>query len=170
MWQKKNEVKGRPDWLRFDCTMQNVSNKFAILEFMKNPQIAAGDMISEFKIFEDDGQGNQKIYWRMKMPMMSERDNVASMKTVQKEGDILFFQMASIDDDRYPVNKNVVRMYQNITGYQKPHPTIKNAIEYTESDQMDMKGNFPARLLNMVMASAAKSEFEKMYKMIKDKE
>ena len=61
-------------------------------------------------------------------------------------------------------------MYQNITGYQKPHPTIPKAIMYTEIDQMDMKGNFPTRLLNMVMASAAKTEFEKMYKFIKDKE
>ena len=61
-------------------------------------------------------------------------------------------------------------MYQNITGYQRPHPTIPKAIDYTEIDQMDMKGNFPSRLLNMVMASASKAEFEKLYKFIKDKE
>ena len=38
------------------------------------------NMIKEFKVFEDDGAGTQKIYWRMKMPMMSERDNVCLMK------------------------------------------------------------------------------------------
>ena len=93
MWQKKNEVKGRPDWLRFDCSMQNVSNKEAILDVMRDPQIMAqgSDMIKEFTIFEDDGAGLQKIYWRMKMPMMSERDNVALMKTSRFDGDIIFF-------------------------------------------------------------------------------
>ncbi len=78
--------------------------------------------------------------------------------------------MTSIEDDRYPVNKNIVRMYQSITGYQRPHPTIPKCLLYTEIDMMDMKGYLPARLLNMVMASAGKAEFEKVYKFIKDKE
>ena len=104
------------------------------------------------------------------MPLMSERDNIAKMKIRKMDGNVLFFQMISIDDDRYPPKKGVVRMYQNVTGYQRPHPTIPNCIDYTEIDQMDMKGNFPTRLMNMIMASASKSEFEKMYKFIKDKE
>lgn len=91
MWQKKNEVKGKPDWLRFDCTMKNVSNHNAILDIMKDPSVMASEMVKEFKIFEDDGAGNQKIYWRMKMPMMSERDNVALMKVSRFDGEILFF-------------------------------------------------------------------------------
>ena len=37
MWQKKNEIPGRPDWLRFDCSMLDVSDHEAILNFMKNP-------------------------------------------------------------------------------------------------------------------------------------
>ena len=37
MWQKKNEVSGRPDWLRFDCTMKNVSDMEAIVNCMRDP-------------------------------------------------------------------------------------------------------------------------------------
>ena len=37
MWQKKNEVSGRPDWLRFDCEMKNVSDKEAIVNCMRDP-------------------------------------------------------------------------------------------------------------------------------------
>jgi len=103
------------------------------------------------------------------MPMMSERDNVASMKIVQKEGDKVFFQMASINHPDYPVKKNVVRMFVTVTGFQQPHPTIPKCMNYCEIDQMDMKGNFPSRLLNMVLASSTKAEFEKMYAHIKDK-
>ena len=54
---------------------------------MKNPQIAGGDMITEFKVFEDDGQGNQKIYWRMKMPMMSERESLVQNTITKLSGE-----------------------------------------------------------------------------------
>ena len=50
-----------------------------------------------------------------------------------------------------------------------PHPTIPNCINYCEIDQMDMKGHFPSRLLNMVLASESKKEVEKMYNIVKDK-
>ena len=45
------------------------------------------------------------------MPMMSERDNVAHIKTSQLDGDRLFFQMVSVDHADYPTNPNIVRLY-----------------------------------------------------------
>ena len=105
----------------------------------------------------------------MKMPMMSERDNVAQIKMTRLDGDKQFFQMISVDHADYPVNPNIVRMYQNITGFIQPHATIPKCWDYCEIDQFDMKGNFPSRLFNMVLASSTKAEMEKMYKIVKDK-
>ena len=104
------------------------------------------------------------------MPMMSERDNVCSMKFTEIKGDNLFYQMKSIKDDRYPMKKNVVRMYLNITVYLRPHQTIPNAVEFTEICQIDLKGHFPARLINMIMTSQVKTEIENLYHYVKDKQ
>lgn len=103
------------------------------------------------------------------MPMMSERDNVADIRMKRLEGDAQFYQMTSVEHPDYPVRENVVRMYQNITGYIRPHPTIPKCWDYCEIDQFDLKGNFPSRLFNMVLASSTKAEMEKMYKVVKDK-
>ena len=55
LWQKKNELKGAPDWLRVDLQMQEVTDPNCIVNYMKNPQLAGGDMVKEFKIIEDKG-------------------------------------------------------------------------------------------------------------------
>ena len=81
MWQKKDPIKGRPDWLRFDCSMKNVSDKEGLLNVIKDPKVMLKgrdkNMIKEYTVFDDDGAGNMKIYSRMKMPLMSERDSIA---------------------------------------------------------------------------------------------
>lgn len=56
LWQKKNEIKGAPDWIRMDMSMQNVSDKNFMINFMKHPEMASGGMIKEFKLIEDNGE------------------------------------------------------------------------------------------------------------------
>ena len=104
----------------------------------------------------------------MKMPLMSERDNVARIKIDRLDGNRLFFQMSTVEHPEYPPRKNVVRMYQNITAYLKPHPSIKNQWDYCEIDQFDMKGHFPSRLFNLALASITKSEVDKMFKYLRN--
>jgi hypothetical protein len=54
-------------------------------------------------------------------------------------------------------------MYQHIGGFLRPSKEIENAWDYTEIDVMDMGGYFPARLMNMVLASTVKTELRKFY-------
>lgn len=56
MWQKKNEVKGAPDWLRVDLQLENISDKDFMINYMKHPEMASGDMIKEFKLVQDNGE------------------------------------------------------------------------------------------------------------------
>ena len=106
---------------------------------------------------------------RINMRLISERDTVAHLKMTKLSKNKIFFQMNSIDHPDYPERPNIVRMYQNVNGYQRPNQTIPNCLDYTEIDQFDMNGNFPSRLFNMFLASSTKAEVEKMYKYIKDK-
>ena len=49
----------------------------------------------------------------------------------------------------------------------RPNKDYPNAYDYTEFDCVDLKGYFPARLMNMVMASTVKGEFAKLYDFIR---
>ena len=44
MWQRKNEVKGAPDWLRIQMTLKDISDKDWMINYMKKG-MADGDMI-----------------------------------------------------------------------------------------------------------------------------
>lgn len=54
-------------------------------------------------------------------------------------------------------------MYQSACAYIRPSPTDPEVTLYTEIDNLDMKGHFPARLMNMALASEAQKEFKTMY-------
>ena len=149
--------------------MHGISNKNWAPDYCKNPQVEGSDLMKEFRCIQDNGEEDQIYYMRMKMPMMTERDNVAHMCTKRLDNDELFVQMKSVEHADYPVKPNMVRMYQSITGYSKPHPSIPNCWDYCEIDQLDLRGNFPSRLFNMVLASSCKGEMEKMYNTVKDK-
>jgi hypothetical protein len=74
-------------------------------------------MIPEFKVFEKYSEDDLKMYMRMKIPMMDERDNVSHMKIHRLEGDKIFWKMNTIEHPDYPESKKIIRMYQNVTGY-----------------------------------------------------
>ena len=44
MWQRKNEIKGAPDWLRIQMTLKDISDKDWMINYMKKG-MADGDMI-----------------------------------------------------------------------------------------------------------------------------
>ena len=57
-----------------------------------------------------------------------------------------------------------------MSGWVREDPENPEYSLYTEIDHLDMKGNFPARLMNMVIASESKKEFCLLYDHIKKKE
>ena len=55
-------------------------------------------------------------------------------------------------------------MYQSVSAWYHEDPNDSNIGYYCELDSFDMKGNFPARLMNMMIAAETKKEFGTMYK------
>jgi hypothetical protein len=88
------------DMIRIDAVMMNV-DKAAFLAYLENPEQT--DMLKEFRKIEDLPAESAKLYYmRLKMPLMSERDNL--MKIVQQEFDdgTLFISCSSVNRDDFP--------------------------------------------------------------------
>jgi hypothetical protein len=151
--------------IRIDAVLQNVNgDKF--MDYLNNPPMDDG-MIKEMRKIEDIPDG-QIMYWRFKMPMMSERDNVCKVLSKKLDNGDLFIAMSSIEREDTPPMKGVIRMYQQISGHMRLIPGVEPpTYDYTEFDVIDMGGYIPTRLMNMVMASTIKSEFRKFYDVIR---
>ena len=169
LWQRKNEVKGKPDWVRIELQLHNISDPDWMPKYMTNPNVEESAMVKEFRCTHDNGEADRNYYFRFKLPMMTDRDNICNISVDRRENGLIFLTMRSIEHPDFPPLPNVVRNFQNITGIVKPHPSIPKCWDYCEIDQLDMKGSFPSRLFNMIMASSCKAEMEKMYRCVKDK-
>ena len=66
-------------------------------------------LIQDLKCLEKRADGSEIKYWRMKIPMMSDRDNVCQQWVVEKEGG-KFLMLKSVDHKDAPNVKGVVRM------------------------------------------------------------
>ena len=120
------------------------------------------DLMKETEVLEKSDDGNTAtIYWRFAMPMMSDRDNVAKIHQFKQEDGSYFGYCITVDHDKKPAVKNVVRMYQRIYFTAKD---VDGDLHYTEISNFDMKGYMPARLMNMLISSETEKEFDTMYK------
>ena len=161
VWQRKYDGLSN-DLVRMDCSMKNIDMDTLVEHFMNPPPDNSG-MVQEMKVIEEISDSCKIMYWRIKMPMMSARDNVMKM-TKCTQGDGQFFIVETIERPDYPVIKGVVRMFIYTRGYVRPSKeSPSDTLDYTEMTVMNMGGYMPARLLNMVLASEAEKEFRKMY-------
>jgi len=73
----------------------------------------------------------------------------------------------SIDRDDFPVKKGVIRMdYYKVSKVWEEGEDLR-IIEFSN---FNMKGYFPAKLINMTMGSAAAGQLGQMYQQVKDAE
>jgi hypothetical protein len=99
------------------------------------------------------------------MPMMSDRDNVLLIHQRKLEDGSDFVNIKTVVRDDEPEVPGVVRMFifsRGLISTNKESPD--DTIDYTELSYFNMNGYFPARLMNMVIASETKKEFGNMYK------
>ena len=157
VYQRKNP-KG-VDTLRVDAHLKGVP-VHAMVESYMNP--LQTDMLKECETLEKTEDGKTAImYWRFKMPLMSDRDNVAKICQVPQEDGSIFGYCITIDHEKKPMVKNVVRMWQKVYF----RCSVKDDVmTYTEISNFDMKGYMPAKLMNMVLSAETEKEFCTLYK------
>ena len=165
VYQKKNDMGGNVDLIRCDATMKNVDCT-KLWGYFTNPPKSS--MIKECKILETMPNGDLLIYWRFKLPLMSDRDNVSYChREPLPDGNGEYISCLTVERDEVPPVKGVVRCHQQICAYwhvDKEDPTLTR---YTEIDTFDLKGYMPAKLLNMTIASETAKEFAVLYKGLK---
>ena len=121
-------------------------------------------MMKEYKLIERTGDDNcldAKVYYKMKLPMMSDRDLVIQVHQEKKDDGSYWGYASSIEHPDYPTIKNVVRMY-SLT-YFKVSEESDGILNYTEISNFDLKGYLPASLMNMIMSSEVEKEFRALY-------
>lgn len=113
--------------------------------------------VKELKILSrlDDGMPT-KLYERIKMPLMSERELLLNMEFKalkgEHEGKFLWL-ICSGDDPAYPPKKGVIKMQLFKAAMLWPED---GGIKNIEFSTMNMGGYFPMRLLNMAIGSMMK--------------
>ena len=127
-------------------------------------------MIKECRVLEEDGKDLITMYWRFKMPLMNDRDNILRITREDVEGGKQFVHCVTVERDDTPEIPGVQRMFTQLNGLLAPSAEYPDCLEYTEISYFDIKGSVPARLLNMVIANMAKGEFMNIYESIKKKQ
>ena len=101
----------------------------------------------------------------MKMPLMTNRDLVLEGSLKKESDGSMMFISQSIPHSKYPETKDPIRMDMLKLSHFKQEGDKVVGIEFSN---MDMKGYFPTKMLNMVMGSMAGkgiSEFAKRVKL-----
>lgn len=123
----------------------------------------------EFKVMEEQGKifkdefSSMLMYSRMKVPMMSERENLLRSDTIKKgEKKFMFFQNTE-DHPDIPVKKGCVRMtiHKAVLVEQ-----VGADIHTTEYSTLDMGGYFPTRLMNMMLSAMMKNNVPQFKKLM----
>ena len=180
MWKKKSEQKefkdgwkhsihqksqkGKTDMLRIDASFKNIK-KEEILKYFLNPPPDQMAMMKEMRDIEQIDDQTKVVYWRFKMPMMSDRDNVMQIHQSETDDGSEFICLKTVVRDDVPEVPGCVRMFmftRGMVSVNKESPD--DTIDYCEITYFNMNGYFPARLMNMVIAGETKKEFGNMYK------
>ena len=109
VFQRKQSSNKGVDVVRVEAEMKDVEPKLIMHYFLNPPK---DSMIKEMRQLHVAPNGDTTVYWRLSMPMMSDRDNVVVFRQqeLKDEGGI-FVQFMNVDSD-VPVVKGVIRMEQ----------------------------------------------------------
>mmetsp|Transcript_8411 Transcript_8411/g.14079 ORF Transcript_8411/g.14079 Transcript_8411/m.14079 type:complete len:182 (-) Transcript_8411:33-578(-) len=133
------------------------------VDFLINPPKSVVSAVKEHRLIEQETENSAVSYWRFNLPLMSDRDNVMRLQTLDLGDGGIFVWCSSCERKDTPLVPGVIRMFQEFYTFVRPSKEDPNITLYTEITYYDMKGSMPAFLLNMTMAEEAVKETRKMY-------
>lgn len=107
--------------------------------------------MEEFRTIEKLTDDSAILYMKMKLPMMTRRDSLFTVERKKIDDKTTFFHAKTCERDDVPLEPKVIRMFLHTRAAVVQEDGY---ITYTEISQADMKGSVPAKLMNMVIASA----------------
>ena len=160
VYQKKNP--GKVDFLRFESEFEGPLNIDQMFEYMINPP--PDPMVTEVKQIKKDNIDSVTMYYRMKMPLCTARDNIVRIDRKHMTPDSQFLTASTVTHPDYPVTKQSIRMYSFLSGWLRPNPENPTNFLYSEISHFDMKGSIPVMLMNMALSSEATVEMKNLAK------
>lgn len=164
---QKKRGKGLVDMIRLDAKMLK-ADPAGIMNYFYNPPKEKSSMMKEVRTLEERPDG-KVVYWRFKLPLMSDRDNICFIKETKQDDGSLFIQCTTEERDDVPPVKGVVRMYMYVSCWVRPDASNPELWHFTEIELIDFGGKIPPALLNMALASDGLKEFKTMYNHIRIK-
>ena len=117
-------------------------------------------MMKEINVLERDKNGMPAaIKMIMKLPLMSERENVARTVFEERDDGKFFVLIHSYDRPDCPRSDSRIRidMFKGVLFW-----PVENGVRNIQLQQMNMKGYFPMRLMNMAMSNAFKKQVKEV--------
>ena len=111
-------------------------------------------MLKETKILErDENDMPAALYNCVKLPLMNEREMVLKSIFKDYEGGKYLVLFHSIERDDYPIKPDKIRvnMFRGMLWWQEG-----DELKSTHMQQVNFKGYFPMRLMNMAIGNAVK--------------
>lgn len=124
-----------------------------MFEFMVNPP--KDPTLDEVTTIERNSEDAMTLYYKMKMPLCTARDNIVRVERKHLTPDSQFLTASSVTHPNYPIRKDVIRMYSFLSGWLRPSTERPGNYVYSEISHFDMKGSIPVMLLNMALSSEA---------------
>ena len=151
--------------IRTDAVFKGI-DKSQFVGFMDDFQNNRSDPnIIKMETFEKK-DGYQILYIQSKMPMMmTNRDSLLSLEKIDKEDGRLLFVIRTVKrDDLMPEQEGFIRMEQCKASMSEQKG---EDLHMTEFSNMNLKGYFPVRLMNMVLGSMIQAGIGQMYEKMK---
>ena len=142
-----------------DCSVKMISNYISDHKnYSNNPMITKFDMIEQ-------SATKMMFYMVMKMPLgVTNRDVVMNMDWYwQDDGSLLVLQ-SGCKHDKYPEQKGMIRIDTMKLSHFKNEGT---SVVGQEFSNIDFKGYFPKKMINMVISATASKGIAEFAKMVK---
>ena len=94
--------------IRIEAAFKGITADDMFVYFSDPPQMK--NMFKEVKILDKFPDGSFIRYWRLKFPMMSERDNIMLIQKMQLPNGGMFINLKTVEHPEDPKYKDVIRM------------------------------------------------------------
>ena len=109
---QRKQLNNKNDMVRVESSFIGIT-KEDIVTYWFNPPIDLIKAVTDFRIIERISPDEIVVYLRVKMPMMTDRDQVVHLKVFRGD-DQIFIREQSVERHDAPPVKGAIRMFVNL--------------------------------------------------------
>lgn len=107
-------------------------------------------MAQERRKVRDFDENSSLLYLKIKVPMIDPREQVIKRTVIKNDDGTYIHLLQSVLDDEFPITDGIVRAQFYKCQLIKQSAENPKNMELTDISNMDLKGHFPPRMINMI--------------------